>query len=29
MLPGTVVPIVVAIVVVITGVLGFLLDRTG
>jgi hypothetical protein len=29
MLPGTVVPIVVAVVVVITGVLGFLLDRTG
>ena len=29
MLPGTVVPFVVAAVLVITGVLGFLLDRTG
>jgi hypothetical protein len=29
MLPGTVVPIVVVIVLVIVGVLGYLLDRTG
>jgi hypothetical protein len=28
MLPGTIVPIVVAIVVVVVGLLGFLLDRT-